>query len=62
MGNGSNKNVQINLTSPVALPARVFVLVHREDNGNATFDFPKGDAPAQIGSGVVVVPVDLVAK
>lgn len=33
----------------------VFVVVHLEDSGNESMDFPSGDAPAQGDAGVVTV-------
>jgi hypothetical protein len=58
---GSSTDVSIPLDPAVSLPAHLYVMVHKEDNGNSTFDFPKGDAPAQAGAGVLVTTVDLVA-
>jgi hypothetical protein len=34
-------------------------MVHLEDNGNSTYDFPNGDAPAKASDQVVVVKVNV---
>ena len=57
---GMSHHVTVPLDPAVARPGTVYVILHLEDNGDQTFDYPAGDQPAQLGSGIVVTPVQLV--
>lgn len=59
---GEAKNVRIKLTKPLAATAAVWPMVHLEDNGNTTYDFPNGDAPAKVNDKVVVVKVNVTVR
>lgn len=58
---GTTQDVTIPLTPSATVPTTVYVILHVEDNGNETFDYPAADQPAQLGSGIVVTPVELAA-
>lgn len=61
LGEGRHSNVSIRLTALVGGEdppiGAVYAVVHAEDSGNATLDFPSGDAPLVGESGVVLVKV-----
>lgn len=52
---GTHRDVTVKLSVAVRGSRRVWVILHREDNRNRTFDFPDGDSPATGPSGSVVV-------
>jgi hypothetical protein len=54
---GEVKNVRVKLKTPIDKSADVWPMIHIEDNGNTTYDFPNGDAPATVGGQVVMVKV-----
>jgi hypothetical protein len=54
---GEHHDVEVVLATPLRASARVFVMIHREDTGNRSFDFPKGDAPVQQAGSVLVIGV-----
>ncbi|GEM_PF-2838796 len=56
---GTNKDVVITLMHPLTASAKVFAVLHVEDNNNTTFDFPNGDQPAKAGGEVVDVPIQI---
>jgi hypothetical protein len=58
---GTTQDVTIPLSPPATVPASVYVILHVEDDGNETFDYPAADQPAQLGSGVVVTQIQLAA-
>ena len=55
LSGGEQKNIRIKLTKKLDSSADVWPMVHLEDNGNTTYDFPNGDAPAKAPNGQVVV-------
>ena len=59
---GEAKNVRIKLTKPLTASAAVWPMIHIEDNGNTTYDFPAGDNPAKANDQVVVVMVDVTLR
>ena len=59
---GEAENVRIKLTKPLKDSADVWPMIHLEDNGNSTYDFPNGDAPAKVGEKVVVVKVNVTVR
>jgi hypothetical protein len=56
---GEQKNVKIKLTTPLKDTAKVWPMIHVEDNNNSTYDFPNGDQPAQVDGKVVVVKINI---
>lgn len=56
---GHHVDVVVTLKAPVTSSSNVFVMLHTEDNGDATFDYPQSDQPAQLGGQIVMVPVYL---
>ena len=59
---GEAQDVRIKLTKPLKASAAIWPMVHVEDNGNTTYDFPNGDAPAKANDTVVVVKVDVTVR
>ena len=51
---GERSDVKIKLTKPLTDTAKVWPMIHLEDNNNTTYDFPNGDAPAKTADGKVV--------
>lgn len=56
---GLHTQVEVTLRKPLALSANVFPMIHLEDNGNETYDFPHADNPAELRGKVVMILVDL---
>jgi len=56
---GTASDIVINLDKPLTATAKVFPMLHLEDNNNTTYDFPNGDAPAKVGADVVVLPIEI---
>jgi hypothetical protein len=54
---GEHGDLDITLATPLKRSDRVFVMVHKEDTGNRSLDFPAGDAPVQQAGSVLVVGV-----
>jgi len=54
---GSSRSVRIKVSRD--LGPRAWVLIHREDNGNDSFDFPTADQPIQTPTGVLATQIDL---
>jgi len=54
-----NVKAAYNLDKPLTATAKVFPMLHLEDNNNTTYDFPNGDAPAKVGADVVVLPIEI---
>jgi hypothetical protein len=54
---GETEDIKIKLKQPLKDTADVWPMVHLEDNGNSTYDFPNGDGPAKVNNSVVVVKV-----
>ena len=59
---GTTNNIEITLDKPLTASAKVWPMLHLEDNNNTTYDFPNGDAPAKVGADVVVVPIDITVR
>jgi hypothetical protein len=60
---GELKDVRVKLTKPLTKSANVWPMIHLEDNGNTTYDFPNGDAPAPLaGGGVVTVKIRITVR
>ena len=62
LDSGTTSDLVITLDKPLTASAKVFPMEHLEDNGNTTYDFPNGDAPAKVGADVVVVGIDITVK
>ena len=56
---GHHVNVIVALKAPLLLSSNLFVMLHTEDNGNTTFDYPQSDQPAQLDAQIVMVPIYL---
>jgi len=56
---GTANDVVVTLDKPLTASAKVFPMLHLEDNNNTTYDFPNGDAPAKVGADVVVLPISI---
>lgn len=56
---GHHVTVVVTLTAPVTVSSNLFVMLHTEDNGDATFDYPRSDQPAQLDGQIVMVPIYL---
>jgi len=59
---GTSSNITVTLDKPLTATAKVFPMLHLEDNNNTTYDFPNGDAPAKVGADVVVLPITITVK
>lgn len=56
---GEHEDVVVELEEPLDETAVVHAMVHLEDNGNDSFDFPEADQPATLDDGIVVVPLEI---
>jgi hypothetical protein len=56
---GKHEDVVVELEEPLEETAVVHAMVHLEDNGNDSFDFPDADQPATLDDGIVVVPLEI---
>lgn len=56
---GDHVNVIVTLKAPLVVSSNLFVMLHTEDNGDSTFDYPQSDQPAQLNGQVVMVPIYL---
>lgn len=54
---GTTDDISITLTEPLTASASVFPMLHLDDNGNGTYEFPKADQPAKVGADVVMVKI-----
>ncbi len=59
---GETEDVRIKLTDRLDDSASVWPMLHIEDNGNTTYDFPNGDAPAKVDNQVVVVKIAVTVR
>lgn len=53
---GHHVNVTVALKATVAVSSNLFVMLHTEDNGDTTFDYPAADQPSQLLGQTVMVP------
>lgn len=54
---GTTSNVSISLSQPISSSRYVIVMLHYEDNGDSTFDYPAADQPVVISGQIVDVRV-----
>lgn len=54
---GEHRDLAVRLTTPLTTSSQVFLMLHAEDNGNTTFDYPDGDYPITFQGQIVVVPL-----
>lgn len=53
LSEGPHKDVAVALSSKVSDGATLHVMLHAEDNGDKTFDYPSHDAPLEIDGAVI---------
>lgn len=57
---GTSTDLRITLRAPLRASAKVFVMLHREDNGNDVYDFPAADQPVRLADGTTLsVPIQV---
>lgn len=56
---GTSRRVVVELTRPLTFSDQVLAMLHTEDYGNSTFDFPDGDPPAFHQGAIVAIPLRL---
>lgn len=56
---GETRNVVVPLTQPLEQDATVFPMLHVEENGNSTFNFPDADLAAEVDDELVVFPIEV---
>lgn len=59
---GTSTHVKVVLSKPLLSSGSVFAVLHLEDNGNKTFDYPHGDAPVSLNGQVVVVEITVTVQ
>jgi len=59
LDSGTSTDITVTLDKPLTASAKVFPMLHLEDNNNTTYDFPNGDAPAKVGADVIVLPIEI---
>jgi len=59
---GTSDDVVVTLSTPLTTTAKVWPMLHLDDNNNGTYDFPNGDAPAKVAGQVVVLPIEITVQ
>jgi hypothetical protein len=59
---GETKNVRVKLDKPLKATAKVFPMLHTENNGNTTYDGVTVDLPAKANNQVVTIAITVTVR